>query len=181
MLGSQGGLGVITAVNFKVMPRPVEPHGMFGIFRDEAWLSQLKELRKLRIPLNWIQALSTSDSSWVLGMGYSGNKLNRNRIEGEIREVFGETLNIQPDGKLYSGQIFTPGEQRFKGFYRRFVMHGKWKNHIFMFLQLCRLKKSLPSLLKLSEKQILKLQFILQEVIFILCTKAQNGKSSFSI
>ncbi len=106
MLGSQGGLGVITAVNFKVMPRPVEPHGMFGIFHDEAWLSQLKEL----------QALSTSDSSWVLGMGYSGNKLNRNRIEGEIREVFGETLNIQPDGKSYSRQIFTPGEQRFTGF-----------------------------------------------------------------
>ncbi|GIT62642.1 MAG: hypothetical protein Ct9H300mP21_01880 [Pseudomonadota bacterium] len=66
----------------------------------------------------WVQALSTSDSSWVLGMGYSGNKLTRNRIEGEIREVFGNTLKIQPDGKTYTGQISPPGEQRFTDFYR---------------------------------------------------------------
>ena len=80
MLGSQGGLGVITAINFKVMPLPVEPHGMHGIFKDEAWLPQVGEIHKRRIPLDWIQALLTPDLSWILGLGYSGNALNRNRI-----------------------------------------------------------------------------------------------------
>jgi len=98
---------------------------MFGIFHDETWLSQLKELRQRRIPLNWIQAVSTSDSNWVLGLGCSGNKLNRNRIESEIGQVFGNTLNVQPDGKSFSGQIFTPGEQRFSGFLP--AMRDAWK------------------------------------------------------
>ena len=125
MLGSQGGLGVITAVNFKIIPLPVEPHGMYGIFDDETWLFQLKELRQRRIPLNWIQAVSTKDSSWLLGLGYSGNKLNRNRIESEIGEVFGDTLKILPDGKSFPGQIYTPGEQRFSGFL--LAIRDAWK------------------------------------------------------
>ena len=37
MLGSQGGLGVITALNFKVLPNPIDPHGMFAIFKNEEW------------------------------------------------------------------------------------------------------------------------------------------------
>ena len=116
MLGSQGGLGVITAINFKVMPLPVEPHGMHGIFKDEAWLPQVGEIHKRRIPLDWIQALLTPDLSWILGLGYSGNALNRNRIESEIREVFGKTLDVHPEGGSFPGQKFTPGEQRFVGF-----------------------------------------------------------------
>ena len=36
MLGSLGGFGVITAINFKVLPRPVEPHGMYGIFKNKS-------------------------------------------------------------------------------------------------------------------------------------------------
>jgi len=116
MLGSQGGLGVITAVNFKVMPRPAEPHGMYGIFKNEAWLPKVEELRKLRIPLDWIQAVLTPDSNWILGLGFSGNKPNRNRIESEIREVYGKTLAIIRDGESFPGQKFTPGEQRFEGF-----------------------------------------------------------------
>ena len=116
MLGSQGGLGVITAINFKVMPLPVEPHGMHGIFKDEAWLPQVEELCKRRIPLDWIQAVLTPDSNWILGLGFSGNKPHRNRIVSEIREVYGKTLAILPDGKSFPGQKFTPGEQRFEGF-----------------------------------------------------------------
>ena len=116
MLGSQGGLGVITAINFKVMPLPVEPHGMHGIFKDEAWLPQVGEIHKRRIPLDWIQALLTPDLSWILGLGYSGNALNRNRIESEIREVFGKTLDVHPEVGSFPGQKFTPGEERFGGF-----------------------------------------------------------------
>lgn len=116
MLGSQGGLGVITALNFKVLPHPVDPHGMFGIFQNEEWLVQVKELLKRRLPLDWIQAASIHDSSWSLGLGYSGNLSKRNRIESEISDVFGESMGILPDGKSFSEQKFTPGEQRFEGY-----------------------------------------------------------------
>ena len=116
MLGSQGGLGIITAVNFKVMPKPVEAHGMFGFFNSASWLSQVAELHKRRIPLDWIQAVSTVDSNWNLGLGYSGNEPNRNRIESEITDVFGQNLTILADGESFSGQKFTPGENRFEGF-----------------------------------------------------------------
>ena len=116
MLGSQGGLGVITAVNFKVMPRPVEAHGMFGIFKAETWLPQIEELHKRRIPLDWIQAASTQDSNWMLGLGYSGNVAKRNRIENEISKIFGKALAVLPDGESFSGQKFTPGDNRIEGF-----------------------------------------------------------------
>ena len=116
MLGSQGGLGIITAVNFKVMPKPVEAHGMFGVFNSASWLSQVAELHKRRIPLDWIQAVSTVGSNWNLGLGYSGNEPNRNRIENEIISVFGKNLTVLADGESFSGQKFTPGENRFEGF-----------------------------------------------------------------
>ena len=116
MLGSQGGLGVITAVNFKVMPKPVEAHGMFGIFNSESWLHQVEELHKRRIPLDWVQAVSTLDSNWLLGLGYSGNEPNRNRIESEISNLFEENLIVLADGESFPGQKFTPGRNRFKGF-----------------------------------------------------------------
>ena len=108
MLGSQGGLGVITALNFKVLPNPIDPHGMFAIFKNEEWLVQMKELLKRRLPLDWIQATPTQDSGWSLGLGYSGNLSKRNRIESEISDVFGESMEILPDGKSFSEQKFTP-------------------------------------------------------------------------
>ena len=116
MLGSLGGFGVITAINFKVLPRPVEPHGMYGIFKNKEWLTQVKELLHRRMPLDWIQAVSTPDSSWSLGLGYSGNISKRKRIQSEINDVYGQPLQVLPDGKSFSGKKFTPGEQRFVGF-----------------------------------------------------------------
>ena len=135
MLGSQGGLGIITAVNFKVMPKPVEAHGMFGIFKSASWLSQVAELHKRKIPLDWIQAVSTVGSNWNLGLGYSGNAPNRKRIESEIIRIFGENLTVLADGESFSGQQFTPGENRFDGFLS--VIRDVWRMpksyfHVFM-------------------------------------------------
>ena len=119
MLGSLGGLGVITALNFKVLPNPIDPHGMFANFKNEEWLVQVKELLKRRLPLDWIQATSTNDSIWSLGLGYSGNLSKRNRIESEICDIFGESMKILADGEFFPEQKFTPGEKRFKGFLKQ--------------------------------------------------------------
>ena len=64
MLGSKGGLGVITSVNFKVVPKPVEPHSIFGNYQNEEWLLKVKNLFKQRLPLDWIQASSMHDFFW---------------------------------------------------------------------------------------------------------------------
>ena len=120
LLGSLGGLGVITAVTFKVNPLPVEPCGLYGIFENETWLPKIKELHECRIPLDWVQCSSTLDSRWILGIGYSGNLLKRKRIENEIIKVFGKNLTILPDGESFPGQKFTPGENRFNGFLKEF-------------------------------------------------------------
>jgi FAD/FMN-containing dehydrogenase len=135
MLGSQGGLGIITAVNFKLMPKPVEAHGMFGIFNSTSWLLQVAEIHKRRIPLDWIQAVSTVGSNWMLGLGYSGNEPNRNRIESEIIGVFGDNLTILADGESFSRQKFTPGENRFEGFLS--VIRDVWgmpESHFHVFM-----------------------------------------------
>ena len=135
MLGSQGGLGIITAVNFKLMPKPVEAHGMFGIFNSTSWLHQVAEIHKRRIPLDWIQAVSTVGSNWMLGLGYSGNEPNRNRIESEIIGVFGDNLTILADGESLSRQKFTPGENRFEGFLS--VIRDVWgmpESHFHVFM-----------------------------------------------
>jgi len=116
MLGSQGGLGVITALNFKVLPKPVDPHANFGIFQDEEWLFQVKELLKRRLPLDWIQAISTHNSNWSLGLGYSGNLSKRNRIKSEIIDIFGKYMKTLPEGKSIYKNDLTPGDQRFEGF-----------------------------------------------------------------
>jgi len=108
---------------------------MFGIFRDESWLSKVKEIHKNRIPIDWIEAASAIDSGWILGLGYSGNEEFRNRIEYEIYKVFGKTLTKLSDGELFNGQNFTPGLSRFDGFLR--VFRNTWEMdesnfHIFL-------------------------------------------------
>ena len=131
MLGSQGGLGVITSLNFKVLPNAVEPHGNFGIFYDEDWLVQVKEILKRRLPLDWIQASSTHDSNWTLGLGYSGNLSKRNRIESEIINIFGKSMKILADGKSFSEDDLTPGEQRFVGFLEKARVAAGLKENCF--------------------------------------------------
>ena len=131
MLGSQGGLGVITALNFKVLPYPVESHGMFGIFQNEEWLVQAKELLKRRLPLDWVQATTTQDSNWSVGLGYSGNFSKRNRIENEISNVFGESMKILADGNSFSEKDFTPGERRFEGFLKEILAKEELKKNCF--------------------------------------------------
>jgi len=146
LLGSQGGLGIITAATFKVIPKPIEPCGMYGIFENETWLSKVKKLHECRIPLDWIQGASTHDSNWIVGLGFSGNFHKRKRIENEVKKVFGETLSILTEGESFPGQKFTPGRNRFDGFLK--IFSDIWKfdeSHFHLFATLTTEKTlSLP-------------------------------------
>ena len=72
MLGSRGGLGVITAVNFKVLPRPPGASALYFTFTNNQWLAKVKELQEKMIPLDWLEAISTGLADWIVGIGFSG-------------------------------------------------------------------------------------------------------------
>lgn len=118
LIGSLGGLGVITAANFKVLPLPVAPHGLYGRFPDSTWLRQVAELHSARIPADWVQAIAPAESGstdWILGVGFSGNAARRQRIEDEIRKIFGGDLQLVADGEAHPDFAFLPGTDRFTG------------------------------------------------------------------
>jgi FAD/FMN-containing dehydrogenase len=118
MLGSLGGLGVITSANFKMMPQPVAPHGLYGRFSDSTWLQNVAALHTGRLPIDWLQALSPAESGtsdWLLGIGFSGNKERRSRLEREIRALFEVPLHLLADGESHPDLPYLPGSARFTG------------------------------------------------------------------
>ena len=122
MLGSVGGLGVITAVNFKISPKPAGSRVMYHSFEKERWLEKVRQLHEKRIPVDWIEAITTP-SGWVLGIGFSGIDARLNRIETELRAIFSQvgkgadqSLQVQEEGQLPRGISVLPGQHRFSGF-----------------------------------------------------------------
>lgn len=115
MLGSLGGLGVITSVNFKINPEPAGRASLVGVFKDASWLEKIQQAHMQRIPMDWIQA-TTTDSGWVLGVGFSGIEARQNRIAQDLQEIFSKTLEPVPENQTPQ-TVSTPlGTQLFSGF-----------------------------------------------------------------
>ncbi len=116
MLGSLGGLGVMTALNFKVLPAPIAPHGLFSWEKTLDWRKPLAEgVIRRKLPLDWLQVLA-DQRGWRLGLGISGNTPRRNRLLREWRSVFGDRLEMARDGEEPDGFSHLSAAVRFSGF-----------------------------------------------------------------
>ena len=116
MLGSRGGLGVITAVNFKILPQPPAASVLYCSFRNDQWLQKVKVLQERMIPVDWIESVSTKSAGWVIGIGFSGISERQNRIARDLRAIFSEDCQVVPEGKITKRYSIVPGQKRFFGF-----------------------------------------------------------------
>ena len=116
MLGSRGGLGVITAVNFKIHPQPPAASVLYGDFENDRWLPKVKVLQERMIPVDWIEAVHSKPAGWVIGIGFSGNSERQNRIAGDLCAIFSEGCEVVPEGKISKRYSILPGRKRFFGF-----------------------------------------------------------------
>ena len=120
MLGSLGGLGLITAVNFKTVPLPREP----AVFLDRGplrrWLESLRALHSARLPIDWLQLVRRS-GDWMLGIGFSGNPLRRRRLEHELRHLPAVTGACLPEADLSGEAAVFSTQSRFGGFLTPYV------------------------------------------------------------
>lgn len=116
MLGSRGGLGVITAINFKILPQPPAASVLYCSFRNDQWLQKVKVLQERMIPVDWIESVSTKSAGWVIGIGFSGISERQNRIARDLRAIFSEDCQVVPEGKITKRYSIVPGQKRFFGF-----------------------------------------------------------------
>ncbi len=116
MLGSQGGLGVITAINFKILPQPPGASVLYCNFGNDRWLRKVKVLQEQMIPVDWIEAVLSKSEGWVIGIGFSGISERQNRVARDLSAIFTEDFQVVPEGKISKQYSILPGQKRFFGF-----------------------------------------------------------------
>lgn len=120
MLGGVGGLGVITSINFKVLPLKTEPWTLLAHYTDEQWKGVAQKIHEQRLTVDWLQVYSTG-FGWVLGVGFSGNEARRTRILQELE------ASVPSIDKCHAETYGTwdlpvcPGNDRHHGFLTSFM------------------------------------------------------------
>lgn len=124
MVGSLGGLGLITALNFKLQPLALNPRRALLRMRGPHWLSWLRdEVHRPALPLDFFQAIHRG-GEWFLAMGFSGQPARVERIAAQLSAVFGESLELEPDNE--QGRVSAADWRAFAPSVRR---HGFLEPH----------------------------------------------------
>ena len=141
MIGSLGGLGIITAVNFKTRPTPPEPHGLFFQMSGNHWLTWFREdIYNAKIPIEWAQAVF-SEGVWRLGLGIAGNADRRRRLVADLQAAFDGQFLVAAAGEEPAGFGSFAANHRYGGFLAPIVdelarpyfhVHGIFPTHAFL-------------------------------------------------
>lgn len=129
MIGSRGGLGLITALHFKVLPAPAEPHCLLYQTEDASWLKALAAAHHEKIPLQHAQAV-WFDGLWRLCLGIAGNRARRERLIRDLQAVFGGVLTPASENMLPPAYAFFSPSQRIGGFLAPHVRGRKSLLHL---------------------------------------------------
>jgi FAD/FMN-containing dehydrogenase len=132
MIGSLGGLGVITAVNVKMMPALHEPWTLAISTPDGSWLKRVRALHLTKSPIDWLQAVY-HEGEWRVGVGVSGNDERRARLIGDVKACLGDQCSAFPENEappefaffrpdIRQGGFLSPHISQYKD--RFFHLHG---------------------------------------------------------
>lgn len=99
MIGSLGGLGVLTAINFKLMPARLNPHTLCGQWGDRSWVTCMAALHHAKLPIDWAQAVFVG-GNWLVGIGISGNEARRTRLAEELSRCFDNRLTLFQSARI---------------------------------------------------------------------------------
>ena len=98
MIGSLGGLGLVTAVHFKVLPARVKPHTLCLEMRGAQWLQRFYDgIYRAHLPIDWAQAVLCG-GSWLLALGVSGAESRRHRLVQALQKTFENKLTLCMEG-----------------------------------------------------------------------------------
>lgn len=90
MCGSLGGLALITSLNFKVMPAPLEPQSLLATLTPAQVVAGMAAFRKqvhlAAMPLRWTHMVHCK-GRWQLGLGFDGRETRRDQIATDLQHA----------------------------------------------------------------------------------------------
>jgi len=115
MVGSLGGLGCITALNFRLVPAKTNP--MVGFLEGDSPepLVHLQRLVQSRTPFDWMEVRGIQ-GKWQFAFGYSGNPARRTALEARLKNSLGTAWQFQSEADLPEAWRWTTGPGRSVGF-----------------------------------------------------------------
>lgn len=111
MLGSRGALGVITKLNFKMMPAPIDAQTLIYEGEGVKLLAQTKQLNLARLPLDWC-AIRGHGNTATMALGISGNATRRQRLQGDLQRMLGSQKAMFAEDDAPATWAWTAPAQR---------------------------------------------------------------------